>query len=371
VNRADEISEIEGKAARVAASEQGSERVSNSCLKSVSEKNSIQMITLIAVSRFIPMKANYKTKRKGTTMKPLTHFRKIRILPLLSLGATFALAITAHAQNLYVSAHTPGRGAYHHSILEFTAPNTYSVYASGLLFPRGLAFDSLGNLFAAETLAPADDVEVGKVLKFNLRNKATTLGSAVQFFFEGLAIDIAGNVYVMGTDATGAGTIFKFTPSGDRTIFGSIPGQGWGLAFDSAGNLYAADGGTQTIYKFAPNGTRTVFVGPSAFAPGESPVGLAFDSSGNLFVSIETFSDPGADSIVYFSPTGVKSPFATGLTTPRGLAFDSSGNLFVAEAGVPEIPGGDILKFPSGGGMPEVFASGFGRPQFLTFGPPR
>jgi len=39
VNRADEISEIEGKAARVAASEQGSERVSNSCLKSVYEKN--------------------------------------------------------------------------------------------------------------------------------------------------------------------------------------------------------------------------------------------------------------------------------------------------------------------------------------------
>ena len=63
----------------------------------------------------------------------------------------------------------------------------------------------------------------------------------------------------------------------------------------------------QTIYKFAPDGTRTVFVGPSAFAEGESPVGLAFDSSGNLFVSIETFSDPGADSIVYFTPMGVKS----------------------------------------------------------------
>ena len=34
VNRADRISEIDGKAARVAASEQGSERVSNSCLNS-------------------------------------------------------------------------------------------------------------------------------------------------------------------------------------------------------------------------------------------------------------------------------------------------------------------------------------------------
>jgi sugar lactone lactonase YvrE len=337
------------------------------------------MITLIGVSRLIPMEANYETKRKGKTMNPLTHFRKIRILPLLtflSLGAILALVTAAQAQNLYVSAHTPGRGAFPHSILQFTPSGVQSTYASGLLFPRGLAFDSLGNLFAAETLAPADDVEVGKVLKFNLRNKATTLGSAAQFFFEGLAIDIAGNVYVMANDQTsptGASTIFKFTPSGERIVFGSVPSQGWGLAFDSAGNLYAADGGAQTIYKFAPNGTRAVFAGPSEFAEGESPVGLAFDSSGNLFVSIETFTDPGADSIVYFTPTGVKITFATGLTTPRGLAFDRSGYLFVAEVNQPEAnQPGDILKFPPGGGPPTVFASfSSGRPQFLTFGPPR
>jgi|SRR5205809_7565913 len=128
-------------------------------------------------------------------------------------------------------------------------------------------------------------------------------------------------------------------------------------------------GGDPTIYKFAPDGTRTVFAGPDKFATGEYPVGLAFDSKGNLYVSIETFSDPGADSIVYFTPMGVKSTFATGLTFPRGLAFDSSGNLFVAEANA--IPAGDILKFPAGGGSHTVFASGFGRPEFLTFGPPR
>ena len=298
-------------------------------------------------------------------MKPLTHFRKIRILPLLSLGATFALAITAHAQNLYVSTQRPGS----HAILEFTPSGTYSVYASGLLFPRGLAFDSIGNLFAAETVVPGDrDLSIGRVLKFNLRNKVSTAGSAVNFFFEGLAVDIAGNAYVMANDQTsptGASTIFKFTPDGERIVFGSVPSQGWGLAFDSAGNLYAADGGAQTIYKFAPNGTRTVFVGPSAFAGGESPVGLAFDNSGNLFVSIETFTDPGADSVVYFSPIGVKSIFATGLTTPRGLAFDSFGNLFVAEA----ITNGPILKFT--GGVQSTFASSPGRPEFLTFGPPR
>jgi hypothetical protein len=51
------------------------------------------------------------------------------------------------------------------------------------------------------------------------------------------------------------------------------------------------------------------------------------------------------------------------------MAFDSSGNLFVAEAN--PIPDGDILKFPPGGGSHTVFASGFGRPEYLTFGPPR
>jgi sugar lactone lactonase YvrE len=313
-------------------------------------------------------------------MKPLTHFTKTKILRniFLSLGAIFALAITAHAQNLYVSAQVPPS----HAILQFTPDGTQSTYASGLLFPRGLAFDSLSsNLFAAHNPVPDNHV-IGRVLKFNLRNHVSTVGSAAKFFFAGLAIDIAGNAYVLATDdtsPTAAGTIFKFTPDGERIVFGSVPGVpdpqvvNLGVAFDSAGNIYATASSAQTIYKFAPDGTRTVFVGPDAFEPGEYPAGLAFDGSGNLFVSIETFTDPGADSIVYFSPTGVKSTFATGLTTPRGLAFDSEGYLFVAEVNQPEAnQPGEILKFPPGGGPPTVFASfSIGRPQFLTFGPPR
>jgi sugar lactone lactonase YvrE len=316
-------------------------------------------------------------------MNPLTHFSKILILPVrtfLSLGAIFALVTAAHAQNLYVSTHRPGGN---HAILEFTSYGVQTTYASGLTQPRGLAFDSIGNLFAAHNPEP-DGIEIGRVLKFNLRNHVSIVGSAAKFFFAGLAIDIAGNAYVMATDdnsPVGAGTIFKFTPDGERIVFGSVPGTtgdnllqaNQGLAFDSAGYLYGADGGAQTIFKFAPNGTRTVFVGPSAFAPGAYPTGLTFDSSGNLFVSTECFSpffcELGSDTILKFTPTGVGSTFATGLTYPRGLAFDSSGYLFVAES-IPGIPG-DILKFPPGGGSPTVFASGFGRPQYLTFGPPR
>jgi hypothetical protein len=330
------------------------------------------MITLIALSRLTAMETK-QTKRKEKIMKPLTHFKKTKILRniFLSLSTIFALAITAHAQNLYVSANVPGGN---HEIFEFTPDGTQGIYASGLNNPRGLAFDSIGNLFAT-TAHDAGEIEIGRVLKFNLRNHVSTAGSAAKFFFEGLATDIAGNAYVMANDdtsPTGASTIFKLTPNGDRLVFGSLPSQGWGLAFDSGGNLYAAQGpvnfgGDPTIYKFAPDGTRTIFAGPDKFATGEYPVGLAFDSSCNLYVSIETFSDPGADSIVYFTPMGVKSIFATGLTFPRGLAFDSSGVLFVAEANA--IPDGDILKFDTGG--PHVFASGFGRPEFLIFGAPR
>jgi len=318
-------------------------------------------------------------------MIPMTHFKKIRILRniFLSLSAIFALAITAHAQNLYVSANAPGS----HKIFEFTSDGVQSTYASGLDNPRGLAFDSIGsNLFAAHNPEPNDKIEIGRVLKFNLRNQVSTVGSAANFEFVGLAIDIAGNMYVMATDdsprsSTGAGTIFKFTPSGERIVFGSVPGTtpgnllqaSQGLAFDSAGNLYAADSGAQTIFKFAPNGTRNVFVGPSAFAPGAYPAGLTFDSSGNLFVSTECiapfFCEPGSDTILMFTPDGMQSTFATGLTTPRGMAFDSSGNLFVAEAN--PIPDGDIKEFLPNGSFLKVFASGFGRPEYLTFGPRR
>jgi sugar lactone lactonase YvrE len=312
-------------------------------------------------------------------MNQLTHFKRIQILPLLSLGTIFALTISAYAQNLYVSAQVPPS----HAILEFTPNGMHRTYASGLLFPRGVAFDSIGNFFTADFKVSLDGKrQMGRALRFNLHNHGRIFGRVPDFTFEGLATDATGNVYVMATDNTSLtadGTIYKFTPSGEQIVFGSVPGApdppvvNLGLAFDSTDNLYATASSAQTIYKFAPDGARTVFVGPDAFEPDEYPAGLAFDSSGNLFVSIETFTDPGAGSIVYFSPTGVKSTFATGLTIPRGLAFDSSGYLFVAEVNQPEanLPG-DILKFPPGGGTPTVFASfSIGRPEFLTFGPPR
>jgi hypothetical protein len=100
---------------------------------------------------------------------------------------------------------------------------------------------------------------------------------------------------------------------------------------------------------------QSTFVGPSAFAPNQRPLGLAFDRSGNLFVS--TGGSPG--SILKFTPAGTQSTFGATLTSnPRGMAFDGAGNLFVAE--VPGNTTGDILEFTPAGAM-SVVDSGIGR----------
>jgi len=265
------------------------------------------------------------------------------------------------------------------SILEFTPPGVQSTFASTLSRPRGVAFDSAGNLFVATTTVDLNTGnDSGAILKITPDGTQMTFtnvsGPSVSFFLEDLKIDDSGNVFLVVNDETDpneASVIYSFAPDGTQSLFGDLPGQSYGLAFDSTGNLYAADFVDQTIYMFTPGGTRTIFVGPSAFNPDQGPAGLAFDRFGNLFVSTEIQGNPGGgDTILVFAPDGTESTFASGLDEPRGLAFDSAGNLFVAE--VPALTTGDILKFAPDGTF-TVFASGLGRiegnggPEFLSF----
>jgi sugar lactone lactonase YvrE len=283
----------------------------------------------------------------------------------LSLGLIAGLAITAHAQNLYVSL----QGDLNNdagSIIEYTPAGAPQTFATAP-FPRGIAFDNSGNFFVASTASKHWDH--GRVYEFPAAGHQTVVGNAAQSFVEGLVVDAAGNVYLVALDDKDpnfAGTIYKFAPDGTRTIFGTTPGQTFGLAFDSAGNLYAADALDVTIYKFAPDGTRAVFVGPSAFTATQVPAGLAFDASGNLYVT--TLGNRPNDAILVFSPSGMESTFTNTLNNPHGMAFDEAGNLFVAET--IRNGGGDILEFTTGG-QRIVFASGLTRPEYLTFGPPR
>jgi len=132
----------------------------------------------------------------------------------------------------------------------------------------------------------------------------------------------------------------------------------------SAQNLFAVDAANGTINgtidEFTPNGVR------STFASGLSaPLNLAFDKSGNLFVadvgSGVSRNGIGDGYIAKFTPAGVRTTFALGLPVPVGVAFDSAGNVFATEFG-----SGNIYKFTPNG-VRSTFASGLFEPQGLAF----
>jgi sugar lactone lactonase YvrE len=209
-------------------------------------------------------------------------------------------AATSRADVLYVSNYSSN------TIEKFTSGGGGSIFANaGLDHPQGLAFDSAGNLYAA--------------------------------------------------NAVGGGTVEKFTPGGVGSLFATGLSYPTSLAFGSAGNLYAASYGSGTIEKFTPGGVGSLFANT---IPGAGPAGLAFDSAGNLYVA-----NSSGNTIEKFIG-GVGSVFAiTGLSGPDHLAFDSAGNLYAANENNNTIeeftPGGVGSVFASGGGLNKPFGLAF------------
>ena len=144
-----------------------------------------------------------------------------------------------------------------------------------------------------------------------------------------MAIDGAGNLFVVDFVRDAGSSILKFTPDGKQSTFASgVSTRDYGvdiLGLDDNSNLFVAvfagDAGC-SILKFTPDGTKSTL----ASGLGE-PVDPTFDNKGNLFVG-----DKVSDSILKFTPDGKKSTFATG-TGLSGMAVDAASNLFVLEGG--------------------------------------
>src|SRR5205814_9541997 len=121
--------------------------------------------------------------------------------------------------------------------------------------PRGLAFDSAGNLFVATNTIDQVTFDVqGTIFKITPAGLMSTFatGFPTNFFLSGLVTDSAGNVFVMAISnknqnnpnvGNPPSTIYQVTPGGIVSTFGTDPGISQGLAFDSAGNLFAANNG--------------------------------------------------------------------------------------------------------------------------------
>ena len=167
------------------------------------------------------------------------------------------------------------------------------------------------------------------------------------------AFDSSGNLYVANS---GSDTVSKFVP-GATTPSATLTGLNLPLAlvFDGSGNLYVVNGGNSTVSKFAPGATI-----PSATLTGlNSPDALAFDSSGNLYVANQTTNG----TVSVFAP-GSTTPSATltGVNSPGYLIFDSSGNLYVSNT-----TGNTVSKFAPGSTTPSATLTGLSSPLAMAF----
>ncbi len=288
---------------------------------------------------------NADTKaRTRTAMKPNILAASIRAAGRSLAAAIFFVTAAAQAQTLFVADSSSG------SIYEFTTNGTRSTFASGLNYPRGLAINRAGNLFEADTGS-------GKIYEFTTNGIQSTFASGLNTPVF-LTFDAAGNLFE--TD-NGSGNIYEFTTNGVRTTVASGLSNGTGLAFDSNGNLFAAAYGSGNIYEFT-NYNGALSANPVIFASGlNKPNGLAINSSGDLFVALE-------EGTVYeFTPGGVRSTFASGLSTFLiGIMVDGAGNVFVSQA---PSPSADIIEFTPAGSK-TTFTTQVSYPQGLALSYP-
>jgi len=261
-------------------------------------------------------------------------------LGLIALVLLLVPPVSAPADTIYVSNYNDG------TIDKVSSNGVVSVFATGLNHPMGLAFDSSGNLYVA-------DSGNSQIVKFGPNGNPSVFASTGTEGSIGLAFDKSGNLYAA---LYGFNAIVEFTPSGSpfyspfATSGVSAP---TGLAFDQTGNLYVANTGNNTIEKFDANGHGTPFVTTGL----NLPLALAFDSSGNLYVA-------NADNheIDEYDTNGNGSPFVSlGGGYVSGLAFDSAGNLYASFVGGANM----IYKF-NGSGAPSFVASGFNGPEFIA-----
>lgn len=234
----------------------------------------------------------------------------------LMFGSAFFPLIGAKADTIYVS----GDG---NIVQKFDSSGNATFFANAGGGPESLVFDRNGNLYVANSAG-------NTVEKFDSSGQGTVFVNVQSPM--GLAFDRSGNLYVSSFGGNNTGTVLRYNPNGQATVFASSLNYPTGLAFDSTGNLFVAGfaaNGAGKIKKFDSSGNASVFSSSGLLS---RPFGLAFDSNDNLCVANEGGNGfigalPGDNTIDKINSSGQLSIFADVLK-PRGLAFDNDGNLY-------------------------------------------
>ena len=265
---------------------------------------------------------------------------------------------------------------------------------------RGLANVSASLFFLSVCFGPA--IGLGQVPKFTI---TTVAGSAVAGFSgdggpataaalafpAGIAMDRGGNLYIadapngrirkLATDGTistiaGIGTL-GFSGEGKAASQAQL-NRPYGVAFDTAGNIYIADTYNDNVRKITiATGNISTFAGTNTEGLGgdggaatgallDTPTGVAVDSAGNVYIAdtnnnrirrvgtdgnISTFAGAGG-----IASTGDGGPATqANLNNPEAVAVDAAGNVYIADTA-----GHRIRKVTTDGNITTIAGNGNG-----------
>jgi len=271
--------------------------------------------------------------------------------------------------------------------------------AAQLSGPGGVAVDSSGNLYIADT-------NNNRILKVGSDGKINTiageiasgysgdggLATAAQLFFpQGVVVDSLGNVLI----ADGHNSrIRKVDKNGIITTIAGNPGAPYiagdggpavaaqlgnpeAITFDYAGNLYIADPAALCVRKIDTSGMISTVVGSGAFGMGTAgdgglataaelqlPNSMAADGLGNLYIAdthnhaIRKITADGVIRTIAGQNVGIYGgdggpATKAWLYSPQNVAFDTSGNIYIADQG-----NNRIRKISSDGTISTVAGNG-------------
>jgi sugar lactone lactonase YvrE len=248
--------------------------------------------------------------------------------------------------------------------------------------PLGIAVDSVGNVYVADTgnltVRKITAAGVVSTLAGSAGQSGSTdgTGSAARFSSPyGIAVDGSGNLYVVES----TGVVRKITAAGVvSTLAGGTGNNGFtngtgsaarfsvpfDIAVDGSGNLYVSDHGNHAVRKITPSGVVTTLAGSGTAgntngtgtaASFHYPSGIAADSAGNVYLAdtdnqvIRKISAAGVVTTVGGGSIG--STDGTGSAArfynPKDVAVDAAGNLYITDRGNHTIRKGSPLDAPN------------------------
>lgn len=181
------------------------------------------------------------------------------------------------------------------------------------------AVDSEGDLFVTYSGSRGERVPVS-IFKISPSGEKTPYNSEI-VNPTSIAFNTQGLLFV---SSRLDGKVYVARPYGELEVFAENLGITTGIAFGSDGALYVGDR-SGTIFRVDEAGVAEAF---ATLEPSVSAYHLAFDNRNYLYVSGPTLSS--YDNIYRLSPAGEVGIFYTGLGRPEGMAFDVENNLYVA-----------------------------------------